>query len=101
MLITHEVVADPYLFLSQLSPILALSFFNYISDKKETHHLELFNSQEDHKGYASLVYISSKVCQVLLRYTSFAIGRRNCVKENCSWTKWGSNCKITGNKRFY
>ena len=22
----------------------------YIPDKKETHHIELFNSQEDHKG---------------------------------------------------
>ena len=25
----------------------------------------------------------------------------NCVKENWSRTKWGSNCKVTGNKRFY
>ena len=23
-------------------------YHNYIPDKKETHHLELFNSQEDH-----------------------------------------------------
>ena len=37
---------------------------------------------------------------VKLRHTSFAIWRRNCVKENWSWTKWGSNCKVTGNKRF-
>ena len=25
------------------------SMINYIPDKKETHHLKLFNSQEDHK----------------------------------------------------
>ena len=56
----------------------------YIPNKKETHHLELFYFQEDHKGHASLVYISAKVCQVLLRYTSFAIRRRNCVKEHWS-----------------
>ena len=31
-----------------------------------------------------LVYISVKVCQVLLRYTFFAIRHRNCVKENWS-----------------
>ena len=31
----------------------------------------------------------------------FAIRRRNCVKENWSRTKSGSNCKVTGNKRFY
>ena len=48
--------------------------------KKETHHLELFISQEDHKGYASLVCISAKVCQVLLRHTSFAMWRQKCVK---------------------
>ena len=43
------------------------SLQNVYPTKKETHHLELFNSQEDHKGKASLVYISAKVCQVLLR----------------------------------
>ena len=32
---------------------------------------------------------------------SFAICRRNCVKENWSLTKWGSNCKVTGIKLFY
>ena len=49
--------------------------------KKETHHLELFNSQEDHKGEASLVCISAKVCQMLLRHTSFAIWRQNVFKK--------------------
>ena len=57
---------------------------NIPDKKKETHHLELCNYQEDHKRYASLVFISSKVCQVLLRDTSFAFRRRNCVKENWS-----------------
>ena len=75
--------------------------FKYIPTKKETHHLELFISQEDHKGYASLVCISAKVCQVLLRHTSFAMWRQKCVKENWSRTKWGSNLKVTRNKRFY
>ena len=69
--------------------------------KKETHHLKLFNSQENHKRYANLVYISAKVCQLLLRHTPFAIRRRNCVKENWLRTKWGSNCKVTVNKYFY
>ena len=69
------------------SVILSFNVFNlYIvyPTKKETHHLELFNSQEDHKGYASLVCISAKVCEVLLRHTSFAIWRQKCVKENWS-----------------
>ena len=32
-------------------------------------------------GLASLVYISAKVCQVLLRYTSFSIRRQNALKK--------------------
>ena len=58
--------------------------FSINPTKKETHHLELFNSQEDYEGLASLVYISAKVYQVLLRHTYFAFRRRNCVKENWS-----------------
>ena len=45
--------------------------FDVYQIKKETHHLELLNSQEDHKWQATLVNISAKVCQVLLPYMSF------------------------------
>ena len=32
-----------------------------IPNKKETHQLELFNSQEDHKGWLGFAFISAKV----------------------------------------
>ena len=31
----------------------------------------------------------------------FCNRRRNCVEEDWSCTKLGSNCNVTGNKRFY
>ena len=50
--------------------------------KKETHHLELINSQKDHKQWTSFVYIGSKVYQLLLHYTSFATRGKNVLKKN-------------------
>ena len=55
----------------------------YPDKKKETQHLELINSQKDHKRWTSFVYIGSKVCQLLLHYISFATrGGQTCVKKN-------------------
>ena len=34
--------------------------------KTETHHVELINSQTDHKRWTSFVYIGPEVCQLLL-----------------------------------
>ena len=56
----------------------------YIPDKKETHHIELFNSQEDHKGLASLVYISAKVMSGTAVLHVFCNQASKCVEENCS-----------------
>ena len=36
-----------------------------IPDKKETQHVELINSEKDHKRWTSFVLIGSKVCQLL------------------------------------
>ena len=52
-----------------------------IPDKKETHHVELINSQKDYKRWTSFVYIGSKVCQLLLHYTSFATRGLNVLKN--------------------
>ena len=50
--------------------------------RKEKQHIEVINSQEDHKQWTSFVFISSKVYQLLLQYTSFATRGPKCVKEN-------------------
>ena len=43
----------------------------------------------------------AKVYQVLLHFTSFAIRRQKCGKENWPQTKWALNGKVTENKHFY
>ena len=70
--------------LSRMNFPISIGRMSLYPTKKETHHLELFNSQEDQKGKASLVCISAKVCQVLLHHTSYANWRQKCVKENWS-----------------
>ena len=46
-------------------------------------------------------YQRKGIYQVLLHFTSFAIRRQKCVKDNWPRTKWALNCKVTENKRFY
>ena len=67
-----------------------LRLLNIYPTKTETQHIELINSQEDekkitleedHKQKTSLVYIASKVCQLLLHYTSFATRVKNVLKK--------------------
>ena len=53
----------------------------HIPNKKETHHVELINSQEDHKWWISFVYIGLKVCQLLNHYTSFATRGQTVSKK--------------------
>ena len=62
--------------------LISFNFFLSIPDKKETHHVELINSQEDHKWLTSFFYIVPKVCQLLNHFTSFATRGQKCVKEN-------------------
>ena len=81
---------------SKISAEHLLYFFYIINIPDNIPHVELFNSQGDHKR----AYISAKVCQVLLGYTSFPIWRQKCVYENWSWTKWGSTCKVTEKSVF-
>ena len=60
---------------------LASSLTVLFPAKKETDHVELFSSQENHRCKAILVYIGAKVYQVLLHSTSFTIRRVKCVKK--------------------
>ena len=53
-----------------------------LPDKKETQHTELINTQKDQKRWTSFVYISSKVCQLVLLYTSFPTRGQNVLKKN-------------------
>ena len=64
--------------------LIAAKFHIYfIPNKKRNAPLRTAQLSGRSQVKGSLVYISAKVCQVLLRYTYFAIRRRNCVKE--SW----------------
>ena len=56
--------------------ILNAPRIRYIPNKKETHHVEPINSQEDPKWWTSFVYIGPEVCQLLNHYTYI-----NCVKN--------------------
>ena len=62
--LTHEIAKRRQLLRNWVIKLFQI----YMRQKKETHLLEMFNSQEDHMSYASLVYISVNVCQVLLRH---------------------------------
>ena len=44
--------------------------------------VKLFNFHKDHKSLDNIVYIDSKVYQLLLYYTSFTTRGQNCVQEN-------------------
>ena len=65
-----------------LTPLLYLAIRN--TQQKRNASLRAVQLSGRSQVIGHLVYISAKVCQVLLRHTSFAITRRNCVKENWS-----------------
>ena len=52
----------------------------YIPDKKETQRVEIAYCQKDHERRISFVYFVSKVCQLLLLYTSYAIMGQNALE---------------------
>ena len=83
--ITHNTM--PYIgFLNLQLPLTPSihsihSMLIYIQNKKETQHVDLMNSQKDHKRCTSFGYIVLKVCQLLLHYTSFATRVKHVLKK--------------------
>ena len=48
---------------------------------QKTQNVEIITSQKDHKRWTSFVYSGSKLCQLLLYYTSFATRSQNVIKK--------------------
>ena len=79
----------------------AINVNEYIPDKKRNAPLRTVQLSGKSQVIDQFSLYQCKGMSVTAASHIFAIRRRNCVKENWSRTKWGSNCKVTENKRFY
>ena len=62
----------------------SLRLNQHIPDRKRNARLTTVQLSGRSQVIGQLSYINAKVCQVLLRHTSYVIRRRNSVKENWS-----------------